>query len=362
MKYSKVEHFKVSGTETRGSREVIIGEFFCVVNGKTYSTLGGVRNAIRPKFGTVKAFYDEYYKTEVEGICEVCGSTDCGFVSILDGYRHFCSPMCFSKTNRAVMGQMEKYHNNPEKVSVAKEKARLTQSQKSEEQLRSERQMGKDTLLRLYGESYLSDRTTAQWANKTVEERKDIGAKGVKTKTRNGTLNSNTSERYKKKTIMICDKSFQYQGYEDAVLKFLIVDMNISPDLIVSGNDVPKIPCDVNVTGIYHPDIYIAHLNLIIEVKSDWTLYASPDVTKNNRDKQLSTLNAGYDHIIFSMKSVTKDRELKQSDKTVFTEYLNMTISSQALSLRLKEKVQRLSGDSEYGPIAIGSGSARGPK
>ena len=44
MKYNKEDHFKTKGVEVRGKienvRKVQIGEFYCLLNNKTYSTLG----------------------------------------------------------------------------------------------------------------------------------------------------------------------------------------------------------------------------------------------------------------------------------------------------------------------------------
>ena len=57
---------------------------------------------------------------------------------------------------------------------------------------------------------------------------------------------------------------------------------------------------------------------------------------------------------------VNNNRVISNQDKEDIKGFLDMIISSQAQVFL--EKVQRLSADTEYRPIAIGSGSARVPK
>lgn len=58
----KDEHFVVTGTEKRGNRFIKVGKFYCLLNGKTYDTMYGLRNAIRVYGYTSKQYYDEFYK------------------------------------------------------------------------------------------------------------------------------------------------------------------------------------------------------------------------------------------------------------------------------------------------------------
>lgn len=53
--------------------------------------------------------------------------------------------------------------------------------------------------------------------------------------------------------------------------------------------------------------------------------------------------------------------KMTNQDKQQLRDYLDMTISSQAPGF-FGQRVQRLSGDTEYRPNAIGSGSAKHPK
>lgn len=93
--YNKTEHLILETTELRGKREVRIGKFFCILNNKTYTTLGGLRNAIKPKM-KIKEYYDIYYKQESEGYCKECNGTT-NFKDLLTGYLNFCSNGCFNK-------------------------------------------------------------------------------------------------------------------------------------------------------------------------------------------------------------------------------------------------------------------------
>lgn len=78
------------------------------------------------------------------------------------------------------------------------------------------------------------------------------------------------------KQVRISDHSFGVRGYEDRALRFLIEEKGVSPDDIVVGKHVPKIPIrlkkkDGTVTRQHWPDIYIKSRNMLIEVKSTGT-------------------------------------------------------------------------------------------
>ena len=56
-KFDRNDHFVVTGTENTPKGVKRVGMFYCIVNGKTYETAGGIRNAIRPTYGTMEHFF-----------------------------------------------------------------------------------------------------------------------------------------------------------------------------------------------------------------------------------------------------------------------------------------------------------------
>lgn len=212
MKYNKEEHLIVEREELSANGRVYKrGKFYCITNGKTYDSLGGLRNAIRPM--TIEAYYREFYMLESEGKCEMCGKATT-FRNVIDGF---------------------------------------------------------------------------------------------------------------------------------------------PADEILNGKGIPRIPFEGNKSGYYRPDIFLPKINLLIEVKSDFTYAHTEKQRSTVHAKQKASIEAGFNHVIVAIKH----SPLSDSDKACIKEFLDMAISSQA---RESGKVQRLSGDSEYRPFAIGSGSTRVPK
>lgn len=352
MKFNKEEHLKVLSEEERGNRKVKIGQFYCILNGKIYPTLGGLRNAVKPNM-TIKSYYDEYYKTEGENVCSVCGGRHDNFDGLLNGYSKYCSSKCANRSLEHREAVRNRFKDDPEKLEIALEKQKLTNSRKTSDERRVIEEKRQSTILEKYGENFRSDRTKTQWANRSEEDIKRLVSKANETKRLNGTSEYNYFTQSNKR-IVLDGREIFCQGFEDVVLEFL-VEFGFNINEIKIGKDVPRIPFNGNICGVYRPDIYIPTLNLLIEVKSNFTFWGRKEFYINNVAKQQASKDFGINHIIFAIVK----RPLSDFDKQCFSDFLNMTISSQALN---EGKVQRLSGDSEYRPIAIGSGSAKHPK
>lgn len=351
--YSRKEHFILERTETRGNREVRIGKFYCVYNGKTYDTLGGFRNGIRPSGLTIQGYYDTYYKSEGEGICVVCGIKDSTFLGLIDGYSKYCSRTCCNKDPE-----------KREKVSKRFEKPGVLESflVKRLEWLSSLSQEEKDTVsAKIYATTIANNPNhyveTGRYRNQILQEkcaadptkRPKIVAKMLATKKERGTFANGMSGRIK--SFEFNGVQYSYQGYEDIVIRYLL-DKGIEFAL---GADVPKVDYDVAVSGIYKPDIYIPEFNLLIDVKSERTMEMKP---WHLFYKQVCALKQGYNFIYLALhsKKISKDRLMCAEDCKVFEEYLDMLISSQARKGRFND----------YPVIrstlqAIGSGSAGDP-
>ena len=347
--YKKIE-------KSDNGRKMRRGKFYNFLNGQTYHSLGGLANSLRFSGYTMKQFYDAFYKEHDEGFCAECGSPT-RFNNIVDGYSRFCNKGCHSRSaeHRAIISN--RFVGCPEKLELALRRQKMTNAFKSAEERaqRAERQLR--TVYDRYGDDYLSNRAKQQWANKSAEERKEIGAKSVAVKRRNGTLNVSGKSGYKRHKIVLGGKEFSYQGYEWLVLKFLVEEYGIDPASIRSGGKIPSIPFALNKSGIYFPDIYIEHLNLLIEAKSNFTFFSSYEDFVINCKKQQAVIDAGYYTFIVCLA----ESQMKEQDIIDLRNIMNMITSSQDLEDYLG-KVQRLSVDTEYMPIAVGHGNADYPK
>ncbi len=355
MKFKKEDHFCLERIERRGNRNIQIGKFYCLLNNKTYETLGGLRNAIKSKM-TIKEYFKKYYATEEDlSPCCVCGTNERIFNNVIEGFKHYCSSGCFNKTIEHRLSVKNRFKNDEQKKIESLAKAKKTNESKSIEDKDDINLRRLSTLKQRYGYDYLSNRTRDQWARRDKNARKLLAEKAVATKLKNGTAEYNfyaAANRH----IVLNDKVYFCQGYEDSVLKFLIEDMDLHVEDVLVGKDVPRINFDGNKSGKYHPDIFVKSLNLIIEVKSDYTY--EQEIRKTKGLKQAATISQGYNHLYVVLKSISKNRSMINQDKNDLREYITTTISSQA---HLNEKVQRLSRDWEYRTNAIGSGSAKVP-
>lgn len=70
------------------------------------------------------------------------------------------------------------------------------------------------------------------------------------------------------------------RGYEGMAVDLLLRGGIREEELVLTPKDIPSIPYTDPITGrhrVYHPDIYIPHLNYLIEVKSLWTFLGKTD-------------------------------------------------------------------------------------
>jgi hypothetical protein len=109
--------------------------------------------------------------------------------------------------------------------------------------------------------------------------------------------------RFKYKTCIINEVMFdRLQGYEEQGIRYLLEKYpNITIHDIKAGRsqDLPKIKYEYDIERIYFPDIYIPKINLLIEIKCEYTF---KDTIKMNLAKQKASFDAGYNHlfIVFS--------------------------------------------------------------
>ena len=101
-----------------------------------------------------------------------------------------------------------------------------------------------------------------------------------------------------KKFITESGSVITYHGYEDVVLRFFLQDTMIVEDEIIT-QDLPCIfyhnPIIVDESR-YYPDFWVKPLNLLVEVKSPFTMCYLPELTFA---KQTACKKLGYNHIIF---------------------------------------------------------------
>jgi hypothetical protein len=105
--------------------------------------------------------------------------------------------------------------------------------------------------------------------------------------------------RYKYKTSIIENITFdRLQGFEEQGIRYLLENyQNITVNDIKAGKskDIPIIKYIYDIERIYFPDIYIPKLNLLVEIKCEYTFKNN---LKINLAKQKASFDSGYNHII----------------------------------------------------------------
>lgn len=113
----------------------------------------------------------------------------------------------------------------------------------------------------------------------------------------------NLHTAYALKPYQLGDREVMVQGYESAALDYLTAK-GIKPTSIICSAEggVPSVPYVFDgKRSIYHPDIFLPKQNMVVEVKSDYTLKADRE---RNLAKRQACLDSGY-----KFKFLVFDRE-----------------------------------------------------
>lgn len=290
--------------------------FYCYINQKYYPTVRGLSNYLRTQSMTSKEYYLKYLGDV--GRCEVCDNPT-SFGRITTGYNLYCSSECAVRSEKHRKAVSERFVGDREKFLNSLEKRKITLSKISEEEKKERSKKIALGLKQKYGEDYFSKKTKLQWERRTQEDIDLMVAKANATKLKNGTSHI-PPYKTANREVVIGEKVFRVQGYEDIALNLLSEIVNVNE--IKIGKEVPRI--NLSTGKKYYPDIYIN--NLLIEVKSEYTYEIN---LEENLLKQSDSKKAGYDHIflVIHSKDLIKDRTLKNKEK--YLKILHKAISSQ---------------------------------
>lgn len=118
-------------------------------------------------------------------------------------------------------------------------------------------------------------------------------------------------KKYSRKSVTLCGKSFQLQGYEPEALQHLVFNLGISPTLIKVGDDVPIVK--YRQEGKWHkhyPDFWIPKRNQLVEVKSGFTFFFHLENLKAKRNYAIKT---GYKYSVFLIDDFGKKLNLPRN-------------------------------------------------
>jgi len=221
------------------------------------------------KYHDIKEYYDKFLRKESEGKCKICGNST-KFTGKLEGnfsgYMMCCSKKCSNKYRFIKRSEtnMKKYgvknpFESPKFIVKIQETNMKKYGVKYASQTKETQEKGRLTNLKNNG---------VNWPT----QNKDILEKGQKSA----------------KTLKQFNEKLWYQGtYE---LDFLEKYYNKYPD-------IQRGPSIKYGKRTYHPDFYIPSLNLIVEIKSSWTLNK-----KEEEQKRKATIKKGFNYFMILYK------------------------------------------------------------
>jgi hypothetical protein len=286
----------------------------CQITNKEYTTARGFLNHLRALKMSSKEYYDRFHKSNDEGICYCgCETRYHGF-----SYNRYCSDKCALQSEEhreAVRTRFIRNSNTLDSFRKKRKEANIDWSVAIDK--RNKTIEDKVNTLGIDKNSYFSDHSKNAFSNLTPEQITERTLKMMSTKERTG----NFGGRSGYKNYPFFDTHVSIQGYEPIVLDELIARGLTKEDIMIGKSQIPVISYGNNKK--YFPDMYLPKVNLLIEVKSEYTLAQHYD---NVMAKCDASIKAGYSILLLVLsKHEARNRKLDGSKKL-----LDWAISSQA--------------------------------
>ena len=238
-----------------------------------------------------KKYYDEWIKEKGEEICKICGNDNI-FLNFKKGYKNGCCKKHMNKLAYEVRKNslLKKYGiENPFQLEKIKEKSKETRLKKYGDEHYTNLEKSRQTCLEKYGVEY-------SFQSRNIRN-KSKNTMLIKYGVENAAQNIDIYNKGLKTRFLIHkfrDTNLWYQGtYELDFLnkyydKFDNIQRGPSIKYIFSGKN-----------KVYFPDFYIPLLNLIIEIKSSWTLEIDAEI----EEKKKATISNGFNYLMILDKN-----------------------------------------------------------
>ena len=295
---------------------------------------------------SVVSYYRKFLAGPKEGVCGYCGAPT-KFVSLTKGFHRFCSVVCARNspeviarreaTNLAVHGaayytQAPAFQDQARATrharygdvgynNVGKQRETMlarhgkahawsgpagtrscdnTKLERYGDSTYANHEQGRATRLRLYGDAHF---------NRNACRATNLERYGVEWPLQNAAiLEKNHSFRYYDYALP-SGGVVRVQGYERYALDWLLQQYEESDILVSKGRVPPFWYTFEGKSHRYFPDAFVVSADLVMEVKSEYTLKASVDVT---RAKLLAVIQAGYQvqMVVVTMRKGTSSLRL----------------------------------------------------
>lgn len=301
-----------------------------LITGNVHSTIRGLLNELRPLNITSKEYYDRFFKKETDGICEVCGKcTKFKWnLSTGRGYKLHCSTACSKRSDlhRSIVSNRFRGVDGEKKLAQFREKrSTYKHSPETIEKLLNTKRKVAESMGITYSD-YCSMVGTKGARSVSQESRLESTKRAMETRKNNGHCFS-IGKTY---DFDLYGDMIKVQGYEPGIFNLLIKDIGIV-DLVAGKKFTTPIeyynPIKQKVC-LYYPDGYIPSLNMLIEVKSDYTMRLHAEMTNA---KIQNCLSNGYNvMLIILKKSIDKPSVRRNAVLDSLKSMIDWAISSQA--------------------------------
>jgi len=233
---------------------------------------------------TTQEYYNTFIRKFDEGICPQCGK-DTSFMGLEIGYTNeYCSIDCSSVSDTTKQKMIKSClvigEDGLNKYQRVGKKCKITKLNDIDENGNN----SYDRLIKKMNNTKLNDideNGNNGYDRAVITARKNSLKKyGVEHPMQVTSIAAKLCNNYKYKTYKLpSGKVIKLQGYEPQAMDILLTTYKES-EILTDRCDVPEIwyKTDDGKKHRYYPDIYIPKDNLIIEVKSDWTLNKYIDI------------------------------------------------------------------------------------
>tara|TARA_Y100001973_G_C5171126_1_gene319139 strand:+ start:354 stop:1184 length:831 start_codon:yes stop_codon:yes gene_type:complete len=260
---------------------------------------------------TTKEYYDKHVKSEDEGVCY------CGEITTYHGwaYKKYCSAKCAKSSDEHREAVSKRFINNPDALVSYRNSRKGVDNNI---QKRRETIQQKADGLGMTLDEYYSDHSKRGSRSISPKQRARMTEKRMDTIEKSGKVCGRSGY----KSYEFFGEQVSLQGYEPQVLECLTNDFGLTKEQIMVGkSNIPVIRYGKNRR--YFPDFFLPESNLVIEVKSPYTLRQHYD---NVMAKCEATVESGYSIVLVVVtQEEARKRKLDGSKKL-----LDWAISSQA--------------------------------
>jgi hypothetical protein len=266
----------------------------CQITNKEYTTARGFLNHLRALKMSSKEYYDRFHKENGEGICYCgCETRYHGF-----SYNRYCSDKCALQSEEHRKAVSERFVKNPSALSSFRIKRKdaninwLEAIDKRNITIENKvNQMGIDKY------TYFSDHSKKAFLSLSSEQIAERTLKMMDTRENRGIVGGRSGY----KDYPFFDTCVSLQGYEPIVLNELIARGLTKEDIMIGKSKIPVISYG---NRKYFPDMYLPKVNLLIEVKSEYTLAQHYD---NVMAKCDASIKSGYSILLLVLSNMKRE-------------------------------------------------------